>query len=172
MGDAARRRAALAAFQPLPPDLHVCPACRGRKTRVEPMPAELAMSHLETPVGVCADCGAFWEAYPDDWSHDAVAAEPCDNCAFRPGSPEIRDRDGWRALLAELRAGREFKCHKGAPILLDAGDGAIGFDEAWVRRRGRTCAGFLRALRRWPDWLENRYPGLKAELDAATEAAR
>lgn len=160
MGEAKARRTALARGQPLQQDRHVCPRCGSRRTVVAPMPARLAMSHVETPVGVCGDCKVFWEAYPATWSHDAVEADPCDNCAFAPASPEIRDREGWRLLLAELRAGREFKCHKGAPILLDGDGGEIGFDEAWVRSKGRTCAGFLRAMHKWPDWLRNRYPDL------------
>jgi hypothetical protein len=157
MGEARRRREGLAWGQPLPQDYHRCPRCFSRRTVVETAPA-MAMSHVPTLMGVCADCKTVWEAYPADWEHDAVAAQPCDNCAFAKGSPESRDRDGWRDLLTELQAGREFRCHKGAPLIIDTEAATIEFDEAWVQRHGRTCAGFLRAMQKWPDWLKNRYP--------------
>lgn len=157
MGEARSRRLALQRGQPLPEDLHRCPDCHGHRTAVEMAPSQIAMSHVPTLMGVCADCGAFWEAYPPGWKHDAVDGEPCDNCAFRPGSPESEDKAEWKSLLAKLRAGQEFKCHKGAPILLDKKTGAVEFDAAWVQRNGRTCVGFLRAMWKWGDWLENRY---------------
>lgn len=159
MGDARARALALNRGQPWPQDLHRCPACRSRRTAVEPMPP-MGLTHITTLVGVCADCKTMWEAYPADWKHDVVEAEPCDNCAFRPESPEIRSRAEWRELLAKLKAGGEFKCHKGAPILIDTEANTIEFDEAWVRRKGRVCAGFHRAIMTRPGWLEARYPGL------------
>lgn len=159
MGDARNRARALAAFQPWPEDFHVCPKCRGRRTAAAPAPA-LALSHVPTLMAVCADCGAVWEAFPPDWSHDAVEASPCDNCAFAKGSPESTDREGWKSLLLKLRAGNEFKCHKGAPLIIDVAAGTIEFDEAWVQRHGRSCAGFVRALQAWPDWLDNRLAGM------------
>lgn len=156
MGDAKRRAEALAFRQPWPEDLHRCPRCSGRRTAVEKGPP-MGLSHVPTLYGVCADCKTLWEAYPPDWKHDAVEAQPCDNCAFAKGSPESADRDGWVALLASLKAGREFKCHKGAPIHLDTEAGTVEFDEAWVNRHGRTCAGFLKAMQKWPDWFKNRF---------------
>lgn len=159
MGDAKRRRDALARFEPEPQDLHVCPACRSRRTVVQDGPP-LALSHVPTLYGVCADCKAFWEAYPPSWSHDVCDGSPCDNCAFSAGSPESQDKPEWKSLLAKLKLGQEFKCHKGAPILVDQESGSVEFDEAWVRRHGRTCVGFHRAIMTLPDWLANRYPGL------------
>lgn len=121
----------------------------------------MGMSHVDTRLGVCADCKTFWEAFPVGWKHDVVEAalanEACDNCAFAKGSPESTDREGWKALLEALKSGREFKCHKGAPILMDAETGTIEFDAAWVNAHGRTCAGFLKAMWAWPDWLDNRF---------------
>jgi hypothetical protein len=159
MGYAKLRRDALRRRQPLPEDFHVCPTCRSRDTRVAMMPAKLAMSHAPTLTGVCVPCGTFWEAYPPGWTHDVVGAEPCDNCAFRPGSPESQDKAEWKSLLAKLKAGGMFNCHKGAPILLGE-DGSISFDERWVQLFGRTCAGFHRAIMTRGDWLENRLGGL------------
>lgn len=156
MGDARRRAQALAYFQPWPEDFHVCPACRSRRTSVALAPA-LGLSHVPTLVGVCGACKAMWEAYPADWEHDAVEAGPCDNCAFAKGSPESADREGWLSLLAKLRMGHEFRCHKGAPVIVDLAASTIEFDADWVNRHGRTCAGFLKAMQQWPDWLERRY---------------
>lgn len=156
MGEARRRRLALIAGAPLAQDMNRCPSCGSFRTVIEQAPP-LAMSHTATLMGVCVDCRTLWEAYPPTWSHDAVEAEPCDNCAFRPGSPESQDREAWKSLLTKLRLGREFKCHKGAPLKIDHEAGTIEFDEGWVRTRGRTCAGFVRALQAWPDWLDNRY---------------
>lgn len=168
MGDGRRRAQALAFHQPWPEDFHRCPSCRGRRTAVDTAPP-MALSAVPTLVGICADCKTFWEAYPPDWRHDPVGAPPCDNCAFAKDSPEAQDRAGWMELLAKLRAGGEFKCHKGAPILVDVEAGTIEFDEAWVRRHGRTCAGFLRAMRQWPDWLERRYPELARWREGARD---
>lgn len=155
MGQAAKRREALALGQPWPEDFHLCPRCGSRSTVISVAPA-MALSHLPTLMGVCRDCRTAWEAYPPGWKHDAVEAEPCDNCAFRKGSPESQDRAEWKSMLAKLRAGEMFKCHKGAPLIFSEAPGSIEFDVDWVTKHGRTCAGFLRAMRQWPDWLENR----------------
>lgn len=156
MGESSRRRRALAVGEPWPEDFHVCPTCGSRDTKAVDSPA-MALTRVPTLIGVCRACQAFWEAYPADWKHDAVEAEPCDNCAFRKGSPESEDREGWRALLADLRKGREFRCHKGAPMLIDQAATTVEFDSAWIRTKGRSCAGFLRAMQQWADWLDNRY---------------
>ena len=156
MGAAKQREDALRRGQPWPEDLHRCPRCFGRRTSVQTAPA-VGLSHLPTLVGVCIDCETTWEAYPPGWKHDAVEGEPCDNCAFRQGSPESQEKEAWKSLLAKLRAGQEFKCHKGAPIITDPAASTIEFDAEWVRRKGRTCVGFLRMVWQWGDWLENRY---------------
>lgn len=152
MGEAKRRREGLAWGQPLPQDYHRCPSCKGRRTLVE-RTAPMGLSHVSTLMGFCGDCKTIWEAFPPDWSHDAVTAAPCDNCAFAKGSPESSDRQGWLELLAKLRAGGSFKCHKGAPILFDHEAGTVEFDAAWVNRYGRSCAGFVKIIAAWPDWL-------------------
>lgn len=163
MGEARDRQLALVRGQPFGPDLHRCPICFSRRTVVDQAPA-IALSHVPTLMALCADCGAVWEAFPPGWSHDVVEGEPCDNCAFRQGSPESQDKAAWRSMLAKLRhGGQEFRCHKGAPILItEATDDHLAsaeFDEPWVQRHGRTCAGFYRVMRQWPDWLDNRYRG-------------
>jgi hypothetical protein len=156
MGEAKRRRQALAWGQPLERDLHRCPRCQGHRTAVSDGPP-MALSKVATSYGLCLDCKCFWEAYPASWKHDVCEGEPCDNCAFRPGAPEHEDSAEWRSMLAKLKHGQEFRCHKGAPIIIDAEAGTAEFDAEWVNRRGRMCAGFHRAIMTKPGWLEARY---------------
>ena len=161
MGEAKRRRDAIAWGQPGPRDLHVCPRCRSRDTRVEPAPA-MALSAVPTLWGACRPCGAVWEAYPEGWEHDVceAGAAPCDNCAFRPGSPEQSDTEAWKSLMAKLKhGGQEFRCHKGAPMKIDDVAGTVEFDADWINRHGRTCVGFHRAIMTKPGWLEARGRG-------------
>lgn len=158
MGDARQRQQALAFGQPWPEDRSRCPSCHSRRTAASMAPA-MGLSHIPTLMGVCADCKTLWEAFPPDWKHDPVEASPCDNCAFAKGSPESEDREAWRSMLAKLRMGQEFRCHKGAPIIIDNEGNFIEFDAAWVNRKGRMCAGFLRAMQQWPDWLERHVEG-------------
>lgn len=156
MGEAKARRDAMRWGTPQDRDMHRCPRCASFRTVVAPGPP-MALSHVPTQYGVCAECKTMWEAYPADWKHDVVEATPCDNCAFAKGSPESADREGWLDLISKLKAGGTFNCHKGAPLIIDVEAGSVGFDEAWVQARGRTCAGFVRAMQKWPDWLEKRY---------------
>jgi len=166
MGEAKRRAEAFAAAQPYRPP-RVCPSCKS--IRIEHVSAPpTALSHRPTDYDVCRACGTVWEAYPDNWCEDVVGAEPCDNCAFRPDSPEQKSPEQWRELVAKLRAGGEFYCHKGAPILglthakkTSDGNYEVEFDADWIRRRGRKCAGFMRMVwamsAKGEDWFSRRY---------------
>ncbi|MEJ0046984.1 MAG: hypothetical protein WDN04_13345 [Rhodospirillales bacterium] len=125
-----------------------------------------AVPHIDCEVGLCLVCESVWEAFPALYVDDPVCAEPCDNCAFRPGSPEQQDKEKWRALIESLDpnnapehhffAGR-FYCHKNVPIDLKAGPGNFLFPKRKVKfqgseteiadtRRMRTCSGFLRMV--------------------------
>ena len=107
----------------------------------------------------CYNCKAAWEPFPlEGYIEDEVCAEPCDNCAFRPGSPEQEDKAEWKALIDTLRPDGDgwfqgrFYCHKEVPIDLSKGpsnflypqkpgpDGAL----VWDTSKMRTCSGFLR----------------------------
>ena len=156
MGEAKKRRDAMAWGTPWKQDFHRCPRCRSRRTFVDIAPP-MALSHVPTRYGACGDCKALWEAYPDDWDHDAVAASPCDNCAFAKGSPESTDREGWLDLVANLKMGGQFFCHKGSPLLVDEDAMTIEFDRDWINAHGRSCAGFVKAMAKWPDWLDNHF---------------
>lgn len=70
----------------------------------------------------CMECQTIWEPFavedlvePED--PQSSFREMCDNCAFRPDSPERADPIGWANLLETLAAGTPFCCHKGVPIV-------------------------------------------------------
>lgn len=125
----------------------------------------------------CLTCAAVWEAFPEVYVRDPVCAEPCDNCAFRPGSPEQQDPEKWKGLIASLKpdssygyfTGR-FYCHKGVPIDMTKGPGNFLFPQQPLTMDGepvlladgtpattedtskmRTCTGFLRLF-----WAQSR----------------
>ena len=127
----------------------------------------------------CLACQAVWEPFPALYARDPVCADPCGNCAFRPGSPEQRDPEQWKELLGKLRPGGEpescgmfsghFYCHKGVPIDLTKGPGNFLFPKRALMMNGqpvrdatggpamiedtgrmRTCSGFLRMV-----WAHN-----------------
>lgn len=161
MGEAKRRAEAYGEARPHRPPL-VCPRCKSIRVETTALPST-GMSHRPTKYALCKECATVWEAYPDDWCEDVVGAEPCDNCAFRPGSPEQANPAKWKHLIGILRSGGEFRCHKGSPILgLDPGkpreqEREIEFDKDWVQRHGRKCAGFMRLVwsmrEKGEDWL-------------------
>jgi hypothetical protein len=114
-------------------------------------------------IEACRNCHAIWEPFdPTDLldAEDRTSSfkEPCDNCAFRPGSPEQADTEKWRKLTVDLKAGAQFFCHKGVPINPQNED---GFDYPTNRdgtkniRRMRICRGWLLMIGRhwdktWP----------------------
>jgi hypothetical protein len=140
-----------------------CPACGSRRIRFL-QPGEIPGLTVEH--GICLSCRALWEAFPPLYVRDEVCAEPCDNCAFRPGSPEQRDAKKWKALIESLDptkasegqpfSGR-FYCHKNVPIDMARGPGNFLFPKTTLTFRGvefttentskmRTCSGFLRMV--------------------------
>lgn len=139
--------------------LKKCPRCNSANLlRNQP--------HPERPKGTiydaCRDCMAIWESIPagEHYKRDGELMpfhEPCDNCAFRAGSPESQDKVEWRKLIDQLRAGGQFCCHKGVP-LVTVGEGSRasfdfpkGPDGKEDRNQMRTCRGFLNA---WSKWVE------------------
>lgn len=110
----------------------------------------------------CLGCGSIWEAIPNGEQYlvDGEVMpwrEPCDNCAFRAGSAESRDRAEWRDLLERLRGGGQFFCHKGVPLKKDelVSYNRVAFDYPvdgageYARDKMRLCRGFLNAWMRW-----------------------
>ena len=97
----------------------------------------------------------------------ASFSAPCDNCAFRPESPEQADTAKWKELIAKLRAGGAFHCHKGVPIAPKSEDGF-----AYPKHKPeklRLCRGYLNALGKWwgaaePD--QSKAPGKEPESES------
>jgi hypothetical protein len=176
MGEAKRKRATYenayatgGVYQPTPQ----CPACRSKRVRrIRKGDVASLDEYFGCDLETCLDCRALWEAWPESgYIPEPVCAQPCDNCAFRPGSPEQQDPVKWRPLIESLKpspvdgmfAGR-FYCHKGVPIDMTKGPGNFLFPEKPLTVDGepllnpqtgervmipdqtkmRTCSGFLR----------------------------
>jgi hypothetical protein len=143
-------------------DGETCPQCETAAVYASGDPEILGFA-------VCGECGAAWERVDRAMLTDAANLlspfhEPCNNCAFRPGSREQQDTAGWRDLIGRLKDGEQFFCHKGVPLKGFTGNAAdVGFDypqrEAVVelegerivvdvpdRSRLRVCAGYLRMI--------------------------
>lgn len=133
--------------------------------RLETAEFEIMRKYFGVALQLCRACSAVWEAFPAaGYVEDPVCAEPCDNCAFRPGSPEQQDKEGWKTLTANLRPGGDpmgdhrFYCHKHVAIDLTKGPGNFIFptyDGLTVAgtttpipdtSKMRTCSGYLRML--------------------------
>lgn len=167
MGEARRKLDADACGIARPRD-NRCPACNGRAVFTMPSDQFPPGLNIDCEWQGCTDCDAVWEAFPASYARDPVCAEPCSNCAFRPGSPEQQDPERWKALIDSLKpngdwfSGR-FYCHKGVPIDLSKGPGNFLFPRKPVTMDGepvrqpdgsivttedvaamRTCSGFLR----------------------------
>ena len=103
-----------------------CPKCGSRAVRRFTMPTT---SFYAEQIEGCVNCKAMWEPFDPAQLLDAHQPttssfkEPCDNCAFRPGSPEQSDPARWAELIASLKANGQFYCHKGVPISPGNGHG-------------------------------------------------
>lgn len=160
MGEAKRRREARENARTcgnLVPRPATCPGCGSRNiAHIAPSsPGLPGINRLSTrEYGACLDCRALWEAFPPLYAEDEVEAEPCDNCAFRPGSPEQQDTEGWKKLIDSLGPREDgffsgqFYCHKHVPLDMAAGPGNFLFptrpDGTLDLGRMRSCSGFLR----------------------------
>lgn len=171
MGEAKQRAAARAAGKPWRMPL-VCPRCKSTEVRKVTSNGAKMLSDIQTTYSVCRACKTVWESYPADWCEDVVGATPCDNCAFRADSPESLDNTRWKELIAALRQGGEFLCHKGVPII-EKPPGFFSFDmEAMPQQKRRWCAGFARliwAMRdKGDDWLKKRLESVDETGTAAS----
>lgn len=147
--------------------LEACPSCgSGRIACV----LGLSIDRLD----FCMKCHRVWEPLPAGEPHTIDGEQlafkvPCDNCAFRGGSAERQDKQGWAQLQSMLANGGEFFCHKGVPfrVVNDAGEAAVapgdrGFEfpkvartvdvagachpyQQYDKERMRLCRGYLNA---------------------------
>lgn len=138
-----------------------CPKCGSRKVAWEP---DAKIAGYGPGLATCANCKTIWEPFAREQIWDTSDPycsfkEPCNNCAFRPGSNEQEDRAEWIRLIGALKNGAQFYCHKGVPI-----DAKNGFAYPTKRSRHdivgpcaehdtpdikklRLCRGYLNALR-------------------------
>ena len=113
------------------------------------------------PFEVCAACSMAWEVE----TRPKPLRERCENCAYRPGSPESLDPEKRRWLARIVREGEPYHCHKGLPFKIDASERPIRTGPFLIWRdtpEGRDhvatlklCAGWIAARRaRKPDLEE------------------
>lgn len=142
-----------------------CPKCGCRKVAHDPT---LEQDGYGPGLAVCVNCKALWEPFDPEQIWDksnpyCSLREPCNNCAFRPGSPEQANPDKWKLLLDQLKCGGQFFCHKGVPIEPGAKhgfayptrivvvDGIEGVPRAELQvsdpKKLRFCRGYLNASR-------------------------
>jgi len=150
MGEAKRRRTAALFSEHFPGGRGRCPVCLSTHVIAAPTPDGLREFYGRELV-VCL-CGAAWEPVDEAgiWNREdemCSTKEPCDNCAFRPASPEQADKEKWNSMIEKLKTGQSFYCHKGVPI--DPG-GEDGFKyQKHNRNKLRLCRGYLNALGKW-----------------------
>ena len=128
-----------------------CPRCASRKWAEG---EQEITGFYARKLRVCANCATAWEPFEeaaifDPGDRNAAFSAPCDNCAFRPGSPEQRDKERWRELMESLKGGASFFCHKGVPLDVKHEHGDSGFaypDQGRDHRKLRLCRGYLNTL--------------------------
>lgn len=123
-----------------------CPKCASRATVDIEHPSPKGF-YADT-IRVCKNCKTLWEPADPSLMLDAddrlsSFLEPCNNCAFRPGSPEQADTEEWKKTIASLKAGGQFFCHKGVPIDIHNANGFAYPDDGKTPRKMRLCRGYL-----------------------------
>jgi len=137
-----------------------CPKCESPSVEIIPFLKD------GTLLEACRTCGAFWEAE----LREVPAVTPCDNCAWRPGSPERSDPERWAYLMAEFKRGASFYCHKRVPAILD--DHGYSFQFAIEQKDGRQVCTNAPICAGWVAWKLGQIYKPKRELPAEAEAAR
>jgi hypothetical protein len=129
-----------------------CPKCGS---------TSILVIHMQDSLESCLSCKAVWESIPcgEKYLRDGEMMpwkDMCDNCAFRRGSPESKNKKEWRALMKRLKSGGKFFCHKGVPMMFSKhGDTNTAFDfpqkegGEYDQSRMRLCRGYLNAWIKW-----------------------
>lgn len=125
-----------------------CPRCASRRWATLVGRSDFYADELR----VCRNCKTVWEPFDEadllDPKHEPLGAfkHPCNNCAFRKGSPEQSDPERFEEIRPKHWHGPRFYCHKGVPI---APDSEHGFDYPSGGKNGRKlrlCRGYLNSL--------------------------
>lgn len=128
-----------------------CPRCASRKWAEG---EQDITAFYGRKLRVCINCSTAWEPFDQDDLLDpgqklSCFKDPCDNCAFRPGSPEQDDKERWKELMDGIKAGAAFYCHKGVPLDIKHEHGTHGFaypDGGRDGRKLRLCRGYLNVM--------------------------
>ena len=132
-----------------------CPACASRRFRDITLPDDLRAQFYAVTIRACVNCRTIWEPFAvadllDADDKTSSFKEPCDNCAFRPGSFEQSDAKRWAELMTSLKTGGGgFHCHKGVPIKAASEHGfayPADRDGKPIRNKLRLCRGWLRMI--------------------------
>lgn len=152
-----RQRRAAKLERPLPGTGKCCPQCKGGRVLIHDTTEVRPNEFYARQIAVCAECKIAWEPVDESliWDRSdphCSFSEPCDNCAFRPGSPEQADTAKWKEMIASLRAGASFYCHKGVRLAPGSEHGfAYPHDATGKANKSklRLCRGYLNALGKW-----------------------
>lgn len=144
-----------------------CPKCGSRAHADVGQPVTAFYART---LRVCANCRCAWEPFeradvlhPEEMKPPSSFREPCNNCAFRPNSPEQLDPERWAELMAALKAQGIFYCHKGVPIDVKGED---GFDYP-KRPDGTHDTSKLRICRGYLNMFGSRLQRMKAAEEGA-----
>jgi len=94
-----------------------CPRCGSRNVHADP---NMTAGGHGPGIAACPNCKTTWETFTADQLLDPMPfssfVAPCNNCAFRKGSPEQDDPWLWMRIKEGIEDGSPFYCHKGVPI--------------------------------------------------------
>lgn len=102
----------------------------------------------DTVYGLCRVCERLQEVE----TRAEPELRPCDNCAYRPESPERADPWGWAEhRTRHVEGGEPFYCHKGLPITVDPRGFSHVIEGAETLREAirKPCAGWLVSRLGW-----------------------
>ena len=124
-----------------------CPRCESKRV------ASIKMQDSGDTISGCIACKTLWEPFDiaeliDDQDPYSSFQTMCENCAFRPDSPEREDPKQWQNLI-EMLAYLEtpFMCHKGVPLAAPESDDSHDHPKRPDGRpdlsRSRYCRGWM-----------------------------
>ena len=111
---------------------HVAPICGG-------CGSPRLLTTADAAYGVCLDCERLQEIE----TRANPCGQLCDNCAFRPGSPERSDRYRWWMLTEAFENGQPFYCHKGMEARLTDNKAKLEYLPGEDLSALQPCAGWI-----------------------------